>query len=106
MYRSRDFTMAMVSVNAPDEKDDVMRVLNREHASTRNLLFNSEDAYKLQAAFDEKWDSGVPYTMLIAPDGKELYRKQGEIDILEMRRAILRNLPTAYPGFRNYWLQQ
>jgi len=46
----------------------------------------------------------VPFTMLIAPDGKVLYRKQGEVDILELRRIILANLPDPdYIGHRAYW---
>lgn len=105
MYRTREFTVVTVSANAPDEKDSVLEVLKRNHASTRNLLFNSADTYKLQAAFDEKWESGVPYTMLIAPDGKVLYRQEGEVDILEMRRTALRNLRNGYDGFRTYWIQ-
>ena len=31
--------------------------------------------------------------MVIAPDGKVLYQKEGKLDILEMRRAILANMP-------------
>jgi peroxiredoxin len=104
MYRLRDFDMVMVSANMPDEKEGVMKVLNREHASGRNLLFGSTDTYALQAAFDPKWDSGVPYTVLIAPGGKVLYRETGQVDILKLRRIILGNLPDPdYKGHRAYW---
>jgi hypothetical protein len=42
--------------------------------------------------------------MLIAPDGKVLYQKQGDVDILELRRVILANLPDQdYLGHRAYW---
>jgi hypothetical protein len=42
--------------------------------------------------------------MLISPDGTVLYRKQGEVDILELRRIILANLPDPdYIGHRAYW---
>jgi hypothetical protein len=60
----------------------------------------------LQAAFDPTWESAVPYTVVIGPDGKMLYRKQGSIDILELRRAILANLPSDYEGFNKYWSEQ
>jgi peroxiredoxin len=104
MFRRRDFDLVMVSANLPDEKPGVMKELERQHASTRNLQFASEDTYAMQAAFDAKWDSGVPFTMLIAPDGKVLYQKQGEVDILELRRIVLGNLPDAsYVGHRAYW---
>ena len=103
MYSARDFELVSVSVNMPDEKGSVMRVLNKMHATSRNLLFDSEDTASLQAAFDPAWQSAVPYTMLIAPDGKVLYREQGAVDILQLRRTILANLPSDYEGFNRYW---
>ncbi|HLK21917.1 MAG TPA: redoxin family protein [Bryobacteraceae bacterium] len=103
MYRVRDFDLVTVSTNMPDEKPSVLKMLERQHASSRNLLFGSEDTYALQAAFDPKWKTGVPYTVLIAPGGKILYEHQGDIDFLELRRTILRNMPAEYIGFQNYW---
>jgi len=106
MYTVRDFELVTVSANMPDEKNSVMRVLEKMHATSRNLLFNSNDTAALQAAFDPKWDSAVPYTVLISPEGKVLYQKQGSIDILELRRTILANLPSDYEGFNQYWSTQ
>jgi hypothetical protein len=58
----------------------------------------------MQAAFDAKWESALPYTILIASDGKVLYRREGEVDLLQLRRTILANLHTDYAGFREYWV--
>jgi peroxiredoxin len=104
MYRTREFTLVTVSANAPDERPSVTKFIESQHATTRNLLFASADTYGLQAAFDAKWGSALPYTVLIAPDGKVLYRREGEVDLLELRRTILANLQTDYPGFREYWV--
>ncbi len=106
MYSVRDFELVAISANMPDEKDSVMRVLQKMHATSRNLLFDSNDTPSLQAAFDPAWESAVPYTVLIAPDGKVLYREQGSVDILELRRSILANLPSDYEGFNRYWSEQ
>jgi peroxiredoxin len=104
MYRRREFDFVTVSANLPDEKPGVIKMLEKQHASGRNLQFASEDTYAMQAAFDPKWEAGVPFTMLIAPDGKALYQKQGDVDILELRRVILANLPDQdYLGHRAYW---
>lgn len=104
MYRLRDFDMVTVSANMPDEKAGVLKRLEQLHASGRNLLFGSTDTDAMQAAFDPSWQGGVPYTVLIAPDGKILYREQGELDILKLRRVILGNLPDPdYIGHRAYW---
>jgi peroxiredoxin len=104
MYNTREFTMVTVSANGPDEQPGVMDFLQKQHATTRNLLFASTDTYALQAAFDAQWESAVPYTILIAKDGTVLYRREGEVDLLALRRTILANLHTDYSGFREYWV--
>jgi thiol-disulfide isomerase/thioredoxin len=104
MYRGRDFDLVTVATNLPDEAPGVQKALEKMHANTRNLYFASDDTSAMQAAFDAKWEAGVPYTVLIAPDGKVLYEKQGEVNILELRRIILGNLPDPdYIGHRAYW---
>jgi peroxiredoxin len=104
MFRRRDFDLVTVSTNYPDEKTGVMKILEEQHASSRNLQFASDDTYALQAAFDAHWDAAVPFTMVIAPGGKVLYQEQGEADIMAMRRAILANLENdTYVGHPAYW---
>lgn len=104
MFRRRDFDLVTVATNYPDEKAGVLKVLQQQHASSRNLQFASEDTYAMQAAFDAKWDAGLPFTMLIAPGGKVLYQQQGEVDIIALRRVILANLENeTYVGHAAYW---
>ena len=44
-----DFQLVTVSANTPDEKAGVLRFLQRKHATSRNLLFASDDTAGLQA---------------------------------------------------------
>jgi peroxiredoxin len=92
MYRLRAFDLVTVAANFPDEKSDVLEFLKKQQASNRNLLFADTDKYKLMEAFDPDWNAGLPYTMLIAPGGEVLYKVQGDIDPLELKRAIVRSL--------------
>lgn len=103
MYGARDFDLVTVSANMPDEKPGVLRFLTKKHATSRNLLFASDDASALQAAFDPEWQSAVPYTVLLGPDGKVLYSSLGSVDVLELRRKILAAMPSDYIGFNQYW---
>jgi peroxiredoxin len=104
MFRRRDFDLVTISTNYPDEKTGVLKTLQAQHASSRNLQFASEDTYAMQAAFESKWDGGVPFTMVIAPGGRVLYQVQGEIDLYAMRRAIQANLENeTYVGHPAYW---
>jgi peroxiredoxin len=104
MYRRRPFDLVTVSANFPDEKKGVIAELERQHASSKNLLFGTTDNYGLMAAFDPQWNAGVPYTVLLAPDGKVVYQHQGPVDPIELRRLILASLPDDdYIGIRAHW---
>jgi len=103
MYKVRDFDLVTVSANMPDEKDSVLRMLNKKRATSKNLLFASSDTEALQKAFDPTLESAVPYTILLDANGKVLYRNLGSVDILELRRTILANMPSDYIGFNQYW---
>ena len=101
---ARDFDLVTVAANFPDEKTGVLKTLQQLHAGSRNLLFGSDDTYAMQAAFDAKWDGGVPFTMVIAPGGKVLFQQQGELDLLAMRRIVQANLENeTYIGHPGYW---
>jgi thiol-disulfide isomerase/thioredoxin len=96
MYRSRGLQLTTVSSNEPAERADVLKFLQKMHASsTTNLLFATTDTYALQAAFDPNMGAGVPFTVLIAPNGDILYQEVGALDMMKLRRTILANLPEA-----------
>jgi len=106
-YRSRDFELVTVSTDSPEAKATVLKFLQQHHSGVRNLQFESEDVYALQAAFDKSWDSGVPFTIVIGPDGKVIHQQTGEVNMLELRRAILANLPDmGYIGNAAYWARR
>jgi len=104
-YRSRDFEFVSVAMNSPTEKASVEKFLKKTHSGVRNLLVDTDDVYATMAAFDPAWDSGLPFTIVISPEGKTIYRHQGEVDVLALRRAILGNLPDAgfFAGNADYW---
>ena len=92
MYRHRAFEMVTVAAHYPDEKKEVLAFLKEHQASGRNLMFGETDKYKLMEAFDPKWDGGLPYTVLLGPNGEVLYEKRDEIDALELKRIIVKSL--------------
>jgi thiol-disulfide isomerase/thioredoxin len=92
MYRHREFEFVSVSANFPDEKNEVVKFLTRQQASNRNLLFGTTDKYALMAAFDKEWSGALPYTVLIGTKGETFYKKEGPIDAIELKRAILKGI--------------
>ncbi|PYT72842.1 MAG: redoxin [Acidobacteria bacterium] len=104
MYGHRAFELVTVSINYPDERAGVLSALNRLHATSRNLILGSTDIYLLLAAFDADWNAAVPYTALLRPGGEVIYKRQGTINPLEMKRLIISNLvDDDYIGHQAYW---
>ncbi|MGA2576970.1 MAG: redoxin domain-containing protein [Bryobacteraceae bacterium] len=103
MYGVRGLNLVTVAANSADARAAVQQVLEKQHATSRNLMFAAGDTAGLQHAFDPEWHSGVPYTVLITTDGRIVYRKSGAVDMLELRRTILANIEWEYDGFREYW---
>jgi peroxiredoxin len=104
MYDKRQVDFVTVSINNPDEKSLVLGFLQKQHAFNKNLLFNSNDAADAVKAFGTGWEGGAPYTVLIGTKGEVLYRTQGEMNVLEVRRAILKNVADdLYLGQHAYW---
>jgi peroxiredoxin len=105
MYRLRAFDFVTVSTDPPDQAPAVLAFLKKQYASSPNKQFASADVTGLQAAWGARWKPGVPYTAVIGTDGKVLYEKEGKIDILDVRRTILANMPDtkSYIGQQAYW---
>ena len=104
MYGHRAFDLVTVSINYPDEKPGVLKALTNEHATSTNLIMGSTDIYSLLAAFDPDWSAAVPYTLLIRPDGTVVYKSQGTLDPLALKRLIIANLADDdYLGHQAYW---
>jgi thiol-disulfide isomerase/thioredoxin len=104
MYGHRAFDLVTVSINYPDEKPGVMKVLSGEHATSTNYILSSTDIYSQLAAFDPKWNAAVPYTLLIRPDGEIVYKSTGSTDDLKLKRLIIANLADDdYIGHQAYW---
>jgi peroxiredoxin len=107
MYGHRPFEVVTVTINYPDEKSAALAALKKLHATSRNLILGSTDIYTLLAAFDPNWNAAVPYTMLIKPNGEVVYKHQGPINALELRRIIISSLPDDdYLGHQAYWQSQ
>lgn len=97
MYRHRDFEFVSVSINRPDEEAQVLAFLKKQQASNRNLLFASTDREALMGAFDPEWPGPVPFTVLLSPEGRVLYRQLGSIDAVALRRVIVQALNERKP---------
>ena len=67
----------------------VQRSLKAEGRRTNNYHFTGADLDALMHALDPASPGPVPYTLIIAPDGKILHRQSGEIDVAELQSKLL-----------------
>jgi len=97
MYRHRDFEFVTVAAQYPDEQQDVLKFLQKQQASGKNLLFGEPDKYKLIEAFDPGWSGALPYTVFLNPEGKVIYKQEGAVDPLELKRVSVKALNERKP---------
>jgi peroxiredoxin len=111
-FEGRGFDLITISQDEPAQIKTVLDFLRSEHAAlgkraevsvkdegrhTNNYVYSGSSTDELAAALDPKWDGTVPYSVLIGPGGKIVYRVSGEIDLTEMRRQIVGQLGRFYP---------
>ncbi len=96
-FRHRDFELVTLAAQFPDEEAKVLKFLQQHHASMRNLIYGVTDKYAMIEALDPEWGGALPYTLLLGPDGKVLYRETGSLDFLALRRVIVPALNAIAP---------
>jgi peroxiredoxin len=89
MYRGRGLEVVTVSADFPEAHAEALKFLKARHASTRNVILDSDNSYDLVDALDPKWPGALPYTILVAPGGEVLYRSTGAFDLRALRKAIV-----------------
>jgi peroxiredoxin len=105
IYRNRktaEFELVTISTDPPKYKKGTLLFLKEYQASCRNYLFDSDDIYQLIEAIDEEWPGAIPYTILVEPGGKIIYRQMGLIEPLELKKAIV----GYYAGTLPWWVRE
>jgi thiol-disulfide isomerase/thioredoxin len=67
----------------------ILPTLKEEKRNGNSYIYSSVSIDALAAELDLSWDGSVPFTMLIEPGGKVLFRQEGEIDGEVLRQKIL-----------------
>jgi peroxiredoxin len=115
-FANRDFEVITISVDDPKDEAKVQRFLDQEHATvpnrvqrslkvegrpTNNYLFTGAGPEALMQALDPQAPGPVPYTVMIAPGGKIIYRHANEIDAADLAARIVDQLGPYYSLERN-----
>jgi thiol-disulfide isomerase/thioredoxin len=96
MYRKRDFQLVTLCLDDPEKKGAALKALEDKKVAATNYLVRTKDRDKFAEALDKEWPGPVPYTLVVAPGGKVIYRKAGAVVPLEVRRAVVGFLGRTY----------
>ena len=89
MYIGRDFEFISISADKMNQKSKALKFLQEKNSAVKNYIFSGVDIYKLINIVDPEWDGALPYTVLLEPGGKVLYKEMGMIDPLDLKRTIV-----------------
>ena len=96
MYGRRHFNLVTLSVDNPDHKEQAKKFLKRSQAAMTNFLYTGTDRDELAEALDPKWSGPIPFTILVAPGGEVIYRKEGQFDAQALKTVIADTLGRTY----------
>ena len=91
MYGNRSFEFVSISADKPEKRDDVLQFLQSKNSAITNYIYINGNIYELIELIDPEWNGAIPYSMLIEPGGRVIFRNQGTVDILELKRIIVEN---------------
>ena len=70
--------------------------MKAEGRDTNNYLFSGSDPAALMTALDPQAPGPMPYTVVIAPGGKIVYRRSGTVDDAELLGKLIDSLGLYY----------
>ena len=89
MYGGRDFEFVSISADKMEKKDKALEFLTEQQSALTNYIFDQDDKYALIDAMGGDWNGALPFTILVEPNGKVVWKHQGEVDFLALKRAIV-----------------
>lgn len=106
-FQNRSVEFISISLDPVALRPAVLKFLESRHAAapgstakslgeqglaSNNYHWTGGNPDAMAQAIDPEWTGALPHTVLVAPGGKILWRQSGEIDIVEVRRQILKGL--------------
>jgi peroxiredoxin len=106
-FQSRPLEFISISLDPVAERPAVAKFLESRHAAlpdsvalslkeegrrSNNYHWTGGNPDTMAQAIDPEWSGALPHTVLVAPGGKILWSHTGELDMVEVRRQILKGL--------------
>ena len=100
---NRPFEMVTISMDDPKMKTGAVkfltnhqavparplkRKLDKEGRETLNFIYTGANTDTMIEALDTEWKGPLPFTVVIAPGGKIIYRQNGPVDPIELKNTV------------------
>jgi peroxiredoxin len=89
MYSGRGLDFISVSMDRPKSRERVQNFLIEQQASGLNYIWTGGTSYEAVEIINPDWQGSLPYTLLVKPGGEVLFKYEGPVDILALRKAII-----------------
>ncbi len=106
-FQNRDVDFITISMDPTEDKAKVTKFLESRHAAlsertkpsmdkegrtSNNYIWTGGNADKLAEAVFPEWTGALPLTLVISPKGEITWSNNSEIEVVELRRQILKGL--------------
>lgn len=106
-YQTRPFDLVTISLDPTEKSADVEKFLGKMQVSlsrhtkeslkvegrqSNNYIFSGRNPDPLAEAIDPEWSGAMPYTVLLSGEGEIVWRHEGELDAITLRKAIIKEL--------------
>lgn len=104
-FQNRPFEFISISLDAAEQRPAVSQFLESRHAAlpaptaaslkqagltTNHFHWVGGNPDLMARALDAEWSGALPHSILVAPGGEILWRHTGELDVVNLRRQILK----------------
>jgi thiol-disulfide isomerase/thioredoxin len=108
-FQNRPFELITISTDPAEDAKRVLAVLKaknvatprpreaamkKENRTTNNYQVKDGALDAVADAISKDWNGALPFTVLVAPGGKILWKHQGELNAVEVRRELVKALQT------------
>ncbi|MBK1880833.1 redoxin domain-containing protein [Luteolibacter pohnpeiensis] len=106
-FQNREVEFISITMDPADKKASAEKFLKGKHAAladanvkslkadgrtSNNYIWTGGNPDKVADAIDPEWTGALPDTVILAPGGEILWRHSGALDIVEMRKALIKAL--------------
>jgi len=106
-FQSRAVDFISISMDPPADETKVQKFLAKQHAALsdqtkesltkegrkgNNYIFAGENPDQLAEIIDKDWTGAQPHTVLLSTKGEILWHHTGRIDVVELRKEMLKAL--------------